>query len=234
MASTQEIVVNVEPRSEFGKNACGRIRRAGKVPAVVYGLDKAPYSVNVEPRRVEELLRSGTGRNTLFKLAMEGGAKTRQVMIRDLQRDPVTERIVHIDFVRVDPEKRMHVQVPVRLVGLAEGVKNEGGVLDFVNRTVEVACLPSQIPDGFDIDVSELHVGQHVSVKDLAETAAEVEILDDAETIIAVVAISRAEVSTTEEEAVEGEVAEGEAAEGEAEGDEAKTDKEGDQDADKK
>jgi large subunit ribosomal protein L25 len=234
MASTGQIVVDVQARTETGTNACRRVRLSGQVPGVVYGLGKEPFSVAVESRRVEELLRLETGRNTLFKLSLEGGRQSRQVMIRELQRDPVSEKLVHIDFVRVDPTKKLHVRVPVQLIGTAEGVKNEGGVLDFVNRDVEVSCLPSNIPESLDVDVSELHVGQHVSVKDLS-TAEGAEVLDDPDTIIAVVAISRAEVAAAEE-VEEAEAAEAaEVAEGaEEEGEPAKAAQEGEQEADKK
>jgi large subunit ribosomal protein L25 len=130
-----------------------------------------------------------------------------------------------VDFVRVDPNRVLNVDVPVRLLGTPEGVKNEGGIIDFVHREVAVACLPAAIPEHFDVDVSALHVGQHVSVKDLGEVP-HVEILDDPETILAVVAAPKAEEVETvaEEEEEAAAAAEGEEAKPAAEGAEGEDD----------
>lgn len=206
MSISKNVVVEVEPREVRGKNACRRLRATGKVPANVYGLDLDPFAVAVDPGRVEEVLRLGTGRNTIFKLAMSGAGESRQVMLRELQRDPLSERLVHIDFVRVDPTKKIHVDVPVQLTGTAEGVKNEGGILDFVHRFVSVSSLPDAIPEHLDVDVSALHIGQHVSVADLAAVQG-VEFLDDPNTILAVVSAPRVE-EVAEEAAAEEEAAE--------------------------
>ena len=223
MANRQKVTVEVEERSATGKNACRRMRREGKVPGNVYGLDGEPFAVAVNARRIDEVLHLETGRNTIFSLGLAGKDQRRDVMFREIQRDPVTEQFVHVDFLRIDPDQKIAFDVPVRIVGLAEGVKNEGGILDFVNRRVRMSCLPDRVPDHVDIDVSELHLGQHVSVKDLVVDD-EIEILDDPESIVAVVSAPRVEVEAPaagEEEEValaegEAEAADGEAAEGEA------------------
>jgi large subunit ribosomal protein L25 len=220
---SEKLVVEVDPRSERGKNACRRLRRAGKVPGNVYGLSKEPFAVAVDPRRIEELLRLESGRNTIFTLSAVGGKERREVMVRELQRDPVTELLLHIDFVRFDPDKRLQVAVPVRLVGTATGVKNEGGVVDFVHREVLVSCLPAQIPEHFDVDISELHIGQSVAVRDIP-LVENVEILADSEMILAVVAAPRKEEEPVAVEAAE-EVAE--QPEAEETGKETKTEEEG-------
>src|SRR5262249_29191285 len=150
----KNIVVEVQERSEKGKNASGRLRREGGVPGVLYGLNRPPHHVAVASRKIEEVLGSETGRNTIFTLALAGQDRSRAVMIKDLQRHPVTERLVHVDFVRVDLDKAVRVKVPIRLLGLAEGVKTEGGILEFVWRSAEVECLPGEIPEHFDLDVS--------------------------------------------------------------------------------
>lgn len=191
-SSSKSVVVEVEHRRDLGKNPCRRMRREGRVPANVYGMELKPFAVSVAPRQIEEVLRLESGRNTILTLSMSGAGQSREVMLREMQRDPVSGKLVHIDFVRVDPDKKLQVAVPVRLLGTATGVKNEGGVLDFVHRQVEVSCLPAAIPEHLDVDVSELHVGQHVSVKDLAAVA-NVELLDDPETILAVVSAPRVE-----------------------------------------
>ncbi len=222
--TSQKIVVDVEARETTGKNPNRRLRAAGRVPGNVYGLNLDPFKVSVDPRRIEELLRYETGRNTILTLSMAGKDEGRDVMVRELQRDPVTERLLHVDFVRVDPKQAVHVRVPVQLIGTPEGVKNELGVIDFVHRDILVSCLPAAIPEHLDVDISELHIGQHVAVKDLSVHEG-VELLEDGETIVAVVAAPRKEAEVAEE--VEGEEieVEGEAAEGE-EGTEAKTEEE--------
>jgi len=183
------------------------------VPGNVYGMNLDSFAVSVEARRIDEILRLGSGRNTIFTLSLGDGKDSRAVMLRELQRDPVSERLVHVDFLRVDPTKTVHVQVPVQLVGIPEGVKNDGGVVDFVHRQVEVACLPSAIPDQLDLDISHLHINQNISVRELGATVG-VEILDDPDTILAVVASPRAEAVETPEVEEGAEVAE---AEGDAE-----------------
>lgn len=194
--TSSKILVEVEPRTERGKNACRRIRASGKVPANVHGLKLDPFSVAVSPKRIEEVLRLGSGRNTILTLSL-GGESTRAAMIRELQRDPVTESMLHIDFIRVDLEKSLHVRVPIRLHGLPEGVKNEGGVLDFVHREVEVECLPDSIPEHLDLDVSGLHLNQHLAVSDL-QPGAGVRILAPPDTIVAVVVPPKAEEAPAE------------------------------------
>jgi large subunit ribosomal protein L25 len=204
------------------------MRKLGRVPANVYGLELPPFHVAVSARRVTEVLMLGTGQNTILTLSMSGADETRDVMIRELQRDPVSNGLVHVDFIRVDVTKAMQVGVPIRLLGTPEGVKTDGGVLDFVHREVLVSCLPANIPEHLNLDVSGLHLNQHISVADLAPPEG-VEILDDSDTIVAVVAVSRAEVAAADEEAEEAEEAEAaEAAEGEqpAEGQEQEKTKE--------
>jgi large subunit ribosomal protein L25 len=192
MAKRNRITLEVEPRAEQGKNACRRIRARGRIPANVYGLSLPPFMVAVDPRGIEEVLRQETGVNTIFTLRLAGEERTRESMIRELQRDPVTEKPLHVDFLRVDVTKPVHVKVPIRLTGLATGVKNEGGILDFVHREVLVECLPGDIPDHVEVDVSELHINQHVSVGDLRIPEG-VKPLDDPAHIVAVVSAPKLE-----------------------------------------
>lgn len=192
MPKTSNIVVEVETREETGKNACRRIRARGMVPGNVYGLDRPPFMVAIDPKRIEEVLRMGSGVNTIFTLSLAGQQRKRETMIKELQRDPVTERPLHIDFVRIDASKPVHVSVPIRLQGVPLGVKVDGGILDFVHRDVLVECLPGEIPEHLDLDVTALHINQHVSYKDL--TVAEgVKVLGDPEQIVAVVVAVKVE-----------------------------------------
>jgi len=211
MAAKTDTILEVEPRTDRGKNACGRLRRAGRVPGNVYGLDLPPFAVSVSARRIDEVLHLGSGQNTILTLTTADASQKRDVMIRELQRDPVTAQPVHLDFVRVDADKPVTVSVPVRLTGTAEGVKNEGGVLDFVHRDVSVSCLPSAIPEHLDVDITPLHINQHVSVGDL-QVPEGVTVNDDRETIVATVSPSRAEVAATVTEGAEAQAEEPEVA----------------------
>jgi large subunit ribosomal protein L25 len=197
---TNTVVVEAQERTDLGKNASRRLRKGGGVPGVVYGLDRPPFQVGVGERKIEEVLGLETGRNTIFTLSLTGQDRSRAVMIKALQRDPVTERLVHVDFVRVDLTRSVRVNVPVRLIGLAEGVKSDGGLLEFVLREVEVQCLPSDIPEHLDLDVTALRLNQHLSVKDLP-VRERVTIMDDPEAIVCVVAVPKEEAAPVVEEA---------------------------------
>jgi large subunit ribosomal protein L25 len=196
----KNIVVEVEPRSSRGKNASRRCRRDGRVPAVVYGGGDPPLTVSLSPRRLEEVLHLETGRNTIFTVALSGEDQKGAVMIKELQRDPASEALLHVDLVRVQLDKSITVRVPIRLVGVPEGVKTEGGVIEFVLREAEVECLPGDIPEHFDVDVSHLNVNQHVSVSALPANE-KVKILDDPDGIVAVVVPPRVEETAAPAEA---------------------------------
>jgi large subunit ribosomal protein L25 len=209
-----EITIDVVERGEFGKNVSRRMRRDGLVPAILYGSGKAPVPLTVDPRRLEEVLQGDRGINTLFHLRLQGKDLRRMVRIREYQRHPVTDRITHADFIRVEMDRRIQIKVPVCLDGVPEGVKNEGGVLDFVLRTVELDCLPAQIPEALHVDVSPLHIGQNVTAEDL-EVPEGVTVLDPGGTVLATVSVSRAAIAAEAEEEVAAAEAEVEA-EGEA------------------
>jgi large subunit ribosomal protein L25 len=209
--STHKVTLEVEARELLGKGPNGRLRASGRVPANVYGLGLKSFAISVEPRRVEDLLRSASGRNTILTLAMKDAGESRQVMIREIQRDPVHEGLRHVDFIRVDAKVKMQVRIPVNLIGSPTGVRNEGGLIDFIHREVLVNCLPSAIPEHLDGDITELHVGQQLTVKDL-QLGPDVEMIDDPDMVLLVVSQPKAE----EEAPAEGE--EADAADAPAEG----------------
>ena len=153
-------------------------------------------------RKLGEILHLESGRNTIFSLSLEGQDQTRAAMIKDLQRDPVTDDPIHVDFIRLDLTKKIMVAVPVRLVEIAVGVKNDGGVMDFIHREVQVECLPKDIPEHLEVDVSGLHINQHVSVSDLAVSEG-IRILDEPGSVIAVVVPPKAEEEEVTEEVEE-------------------------------
>jgi large subunit ribosomal protein L25 len=203
--ATTKVTLEVEARSGTGTGPNRRLRRSGRVPGNVYGLNMDSFAISVDPRRVEELLRSGSGRNTILTLSMKGAGESRDVMIREIQRQPVSDGLRHVDFMRLDATRKMEARVPVNIVGVATGVKNDGGVLDFIHREVTVLCLPSAIPEHLDADVTELHIGQHLEVKDLV-LPAEVELVDEPNMVLVVIAQPKAEEEETaagEEEAAE-------------------------------
>lgn len=195
--SVSTIVVEVTPRTETGKAPAGRLRRAGMVPAIVYGMGLDPYPVAVSPKRIDEVVRGDAGRNTIFTLRLEGSDQTRAAMIKELTRDPVSARILHVDLVRVDLTKSVTVRVPIRLVGTAAGVK-EGGHVDFVHREVEVECLPANIPEHLDVDISALVIGDQIHVSDLAVPAG-VKLLDDGHDLVMSVLAPAAAAATPAE-----------------------------------
>ncbi len=114
--ATKNIVLEVESRSETGSNAARRMRAKGKIPGNVYGLDRAPFKVAFSPRRIDEVLRLGSGVNTVFQLTLVGEERTREAMIKELQRDPVSGYPIHVDFIRIDPTKKVQIGVPVTAI----------------------------------------------------------------------------------------------------------------------
>lgn len=156
--ATTEIVKASTRQGKFNKNAARRVRRAGKIPAVVYGAGHEPVALEVDPKQITKILYSDAGHNTIFDLEIDttGAAKA---MIVDWQYEPIKDTLIHIDMKRIAMDKRMQISVPVKLIGIPLGVKNFGGVLDQVLREVEIECLPGDIPGHIDVDVTEL--GQH-------------------------------------------------------------------------
>jgi large subunit ribosomal protein L25 len=200
----RELTLEVHPRAERGKNANRRLRRDGKVAGVVYGMELPPQTVQLDRRQIVTMLREGATENSIFLLRMEG-SQDHHTMIRELQIDPIDRRILHIDFQRIDLAQTVTVRVQVEAVGVPEGVKNEGGMLDFVTREVEIECLPTQIPDKLVLDVSELHVGQHAEASALVLPEGVV-LAEDPNRVIVAVSVMKAE----EEKPAEGALVEAE------------------------
>ena len=161
-----EPIVAVRLREQTGKNANRRLRAAGEIPAVVYGGDADSAAIRVDGKSVQSLIRVG-GENAVFLLQLEGTGRTRHTMIRDLQWNPLTGALVHIDFQRVKMDQEVQVAVPIALTGTPEGVKTDGGLLEFITREIAVACLPGDIPSSIELDVNSLHIGQHVEASEL-------------------------------------------------------------------
>lgn len=162
-----EATLDAVRRETFGRNEAGRLRRAGRIPAVLYGGEGVPAeSIAVDPKALMHILRSDSGLNTLIALKVDGSGETR-VLLREYQINPVTQGLLHVDFYRIAMDKVLRVTVPVHLIGEAKGVKAEGGIVDFVNRDIEVECLPADIPEHITVDVTELMLHDGVRVRDL-------------------------------------------------------------------
>ena len=198
MRESMPEVVNAKARvGKFNKNAARRVRVAGKIPAVIYGPGAEPVAIEVEPKQIERILFSESGHNTIFDLKIEGQSDAK-AMIVDWQREPIKDKLIHIDLKRIALDKKMKVSVAVRLLGIAEGVKTFGGILDQVLREVEIECLPTDIPGHLDVDISGLGLNAYLRVSDLPHSE-KVTFLTSEDAVVAHV------VAIKEEKAAEGE-----------------------------
>jgi large subunit ribosomal protein L25 len=191
----KDITVSADVRTSRGKNEARRTRKAGQIPAIVYGSGQDPVSVAVNPREIVKIIRSGTGFNTIFTLAVSGGEST-PVMLVDQQVDPIRGTLLHADLKRVDLSKRIRVTIPVHVSGEPKGVKVQGGMLEVITRAVEIECLPDEIPDSFTLDVTELMVGQSKRASDVPVSGS-MKLISAPDTVIAHIVTLRAEEVAT-------------------------------------
>jgi large subunit ribosomal protein L25 len=188
-----EVTLEVTRREETGKEVAKKLRRDGKIPAVVYGGHKESVAITVDRKAVSELVTKGEhGIRSVFLLKMAGSDQQRHAMIKEITIDPISRKMKHIDFVRVVMDEKIKVTVPVHITGTAIGVK-EGGILDWQVREVHIETLPTSIPDAIDVDVTALNSHEYLRVKDikLPEGA---RILDDPERVVVGVTHAKAEV----------------------------------------
>ena len=191
------LIINAEKREERGKNVARRIRREGRVPAVLYGseFDSVPLILN--KKDIFSILKSESGENTIFQVSFQD--QEQDVMIKDFQQDVVSDELQHVDLIRIALDKTIRVTIPVTLTGDAVGVKTEGGFVDFVTREIEVECLPKDIPEQFDVDIAELHLNQSLKVEDLTAIPG-VKVTSDSQLAIVMIHASVAEEVVEEEE----------------------------------
>jgi len=176
------IVIDAQLRTPGGKNVNRRLRKSGRIPAVLYGPAKQPRAVTVDPEAVKDILYSDSGKNTIFSVSVEGGEHT-NAMVKDYQLDPVQGSLIHADFFEIAMDQLLELTVNVELVGEAEGVKIGGGIMDFVTRSIEVECLPSDIPESIKVDVSHLKINDYIRVKNI-QVDPRVKILTELEVVI--------------------------------------------------
>jgi large subunit ribosomal protein L25 len=190
-----DTVVTAEPRSSRGKNEARRTRVAGKIPAIVYGAFKDPQAVSVNPKDILKIIRGKSGHNSIFDVEITGVERT-PVIVADEQYDPVKDTLIHIDLKRIDLTRKLRVSIPVHATGEPKGVKQQGGVLDLVTRSVEIECIPDDIPNQFDVDVTELMIGNNIRVSEL-KVAEGIRILTAPEAVIAHVVGIKEEAAAT-------------------------------------
>jgi large subunit ribosomal protein L25 len=183
MSLDKNISLEAKPRNARGKNASRRQRAQGLLPITVYGGGKETASGNIVKREFATLLRAH-GRNVIFRLDIDGASTP--VKIAEMQVDPVKGTLIHMDLMRISLTEKSKFEVPIRTVGESEGVKALGGVLEVVTHSLEVRCLPGDLPSIIEVDVSSLGIGDKIKVGDL-KLDSKVEVLDDAETLIATV-----------------------------------------------
>ncbi len=193
----EQKVLNIEIRSKTGKGIARRLRKEGLIPAVVYGkgIDAVPVTVN--PRELAAAIAGEGGHNNLITLQAEGPLAGSVVIVADLYRDCIKGNLLHADLHKINLEEKVKVPVQISLVGASIGVK-EGGLLDFVMHTVEVECLPAQIPEHLEIDVTGLKIGDSFHVSDLVVLPGIKVLADSKATIVNILGKGKEEETATE------------------------------------
>jgi len=192
-----EVKIKGEKREVFGKNASRRLRREGKIPVILYGLKTENVSLSLEKKDLFKILKSESGENTIFKVSFD--SQTQNVMIKDLQKDPTSDRLLHVDLILITMDKEIRVSVPIVLVGEAVGVKTEGGFVDFTMRELEIECLPKDIPEHIDVDLTELHLHQSIKVEELTPPSGVTLVSDPGSVIVMIQAQAKEEEPVVEE-----------------------------------
>jgi large subunit ribosomal protein L25 len=188
---SQAITVEAEPREDFGKNSARRTRVGGRIPGIVYGGGGPVIPISVDPIGIRNILRSESGHNSIFTLNVRGKAPAR-AMIREWQAEPIRGGLLHVDLVRIALDHKLKLKIAIHITGEPKGVKLDGGLLEFMLREVEVECLPDDIPESLNVDISGLGLGQSVRVSEL-QVGSKVKILTEAKSVVAHVVSPKAE-----------------------------------------
>jgi large subunit ribosomal protein L25 len=190
--------IKAEKREKFGKNASRVVRREGRIPAILYGPGLDNVALTLDKKDLFSILKSETGENTLFVVSFNSEKK--DAMIKELQINPVSDELIHVDLIQIAMDKMIRVDVPIILVGEAVGIKTEGGFIDFSSREIEIECLPKDIPEHIEIDISGLHLHQSVKVEDIRPPEG-TKITSDSDLVIVLIqAPSKEEEAEVEEE----------------------------------
>jgi large subunit ribosomal protein L25 len=196
----KEVTLKVHARTDTGKGVARKLRANGKLPAVIYGHNEEPLPIELEQHNLTATMRQAEGEKLLINLNVDGKDSEKKALIKDIQRDPVSSKILHIDFQHISMDAKIKIEVPVKIEGLADGVKNMGGIMSWNIRKIMVQCLPADIPDKITLDVTEMKIHDSIHVKEI--TAGNYEIMDDPEeTIVSIIppTIIKEEAVTAEE-----------------------------------
>ena len=201
----EQINLNARIRKVTGNNPARSLRREGRIPAVLYGPKTKPILLSVDSKEFEQVVKKSTIGSVLLNLMIQNGnTESRPAMVKELQTHPVTQRFLHVDFYEVDMQRKIKVMVPVVVRGKAKGVE-EGGLLQIAHREIEVLCLPTEIPESFEVDVSDLDIGDAIHLEDI-QAVGNIEIVAEANVTVVSVLAPKVEVEAVEE------IAEGEEA----------------------
>jgi large subunit ribosomal protein L25 len=213
----KEIPISATIRTESGKGSARRTRRDGKIPAVIYGPETNPMTLAIDAREFRAAMKSASGAGSIFDLNLDG--KSSKAIVREIQRDPITSNVIHVDLFAISMSKPIHISVPVKYVGTPVGVKTDGGIMQVTMRDLEISCLPANIPDSVEIDVTELGIGDSIHVRDVSIPEAKI-IAEGRRTMVVISAptVIKAEATAEAEESEEGVEGEAEEAEGPTEG----------------
>ncbi len=197
----KNVAIDIQARTKAGKGVARKLRHAGQTPGVLYGPKAETISLSVNTHEFYKLLNSAGGEPLLFTLNLKsnGDSSSHTALIKDLQLHPVDDKIRHIDFYEVLMDEEVQVEVPITAVGKAKGVEVDKGVLEIIQRTVKISCLPLAIPRDIQIDVSDLGLGDVVHIADITPPEG-VRLMDDPKTTLMTIVVSRAEEEEEEKE----------------------------------
>jgi large subunit ribosomal protein L25 len=189
--------ITLQPRTQSGKNGCRQLRAQGLIPGVVYGKGIESTSVTLHPKELGAALSGQSGQNTLLTIKGCGSLDGSLVIVTDLLKDPIKRNVKHVDFHKLDMADKIRVHVPVKLVGTAIGVK-EGGMLDFPTHSLDIECLPGQIPESIDVDITDLTIGHSIHVSDLKLTQGVKVLLDGRASIVSILGKAKEDAPAAE------------------------------------
>ena len=197
MSELSDLTIQVTPREQTGRQACKKLRSAGRIPAVLYGKE-FNQSYSLDDREMRTLLRKASGTTSLLRLLGEKG-EDELVLIKEIQTDPIKKSILHIDFIQVARGEDLQTKIPLALLGEAEGVKAQGGILEVLANEIEVKCRPSNLPSQIDLDISPLQLGGNLQIADLPELEGVSFVADPATLLVSCVGSAEGRSSAGEE-----------------------------------
>jgi large subunit ribosomal protein L25 len=216
MSELSDLTIEATPREQTGRQACNKLRSSGRIPAVMYGKE-INKSFSLEDRAMRMLLRKASGTTSLLRLLGEKG-EDELVLIKEMQMDPIKNNILHIDFVQVNRGEDLQTKIPLSILGEADGVKSEGGILEILANEVEVRCRPSNLPTEIELDITNLALGENLQIKDLPALEGVTYVSDPDGMLVSCVgsAGGRSGADDGEEDVVEGDSDDGESQEAES------------------